>query len=185
MDRSAALKASKCHSETSLLSPRSMNKSAPRFTRHSYISPHRKSAESCQRRSFILKSLNDKLLDALPEGKGKDCSQGISKAKAIFCESDSESVSTADMTEEPLEISLSSIDASESSIRRSSILIPLTPSQFPQQRKSAVKFADWAELSLVEDLNATTDYEDLYYNADEIADFRHAAFLEECGLDDF
>jgi hypothetical protein len=82
--------------------------------------------------------------------------------------------------------SMSSIDTSESEMQpvRNSIMVPLSPSE-PSERKSSVKFADWAEMSFIEDLNAFTDYDNLYYNHDEMAEFRHSAFLEECGLDSF
>jgi hypothetical protein len=119
------------------------------------------------------------------EEKDHDYLQKISDPKTP-CELGNESttsLSTADMTEEYLNDSMSSMDTSEWEMRplRNSIMVPLSQSE-PSERKSSVKFADWAEMSFVEDLNVCTDYDTLYYNDDEMAEFRHSAFLEECGL---
>jgi hypothetical protein len=191
MDRSNLLNASKRSSDTSLLTPKhDPSIASPR--RQSYLSPRRKSTQRFERRSFILQSLNSKL-DLTVEEKDHDYLQKISDPKTP-CELDNESttsLSTADMTEEYLNGSVSSMDTSELEMRplRNSIMVPLSPSEpspsEPSERKSSVKFADWAEMSFVEDLNAFTDYDSLYYNDDELAEFRHSAFLEECGLESY
>lgn len=188
MDRSNLLQASKSVSDTSLLTPKDGTSiSSPR--RHSYLSPRRKATERFQRKSFILESMNSKL-DVTAEDQDYDYLQKLSEPKKALCSADNEStssVSTADMTEEFLEGSLSSMDTSEMDLRpsRNSFMVPMSPSSEPSERKSSVTFADWAEMSLVENLIVCSDYDTLYYNEEELAEFRHAAFLEECGLDDF
>jgi hypothetical protein len=187
MNRSKLLlKVSRRSSDTSLLSPKDdPSIASPR--RHSYLSPER-----CERRSFILQSLNSKLDLTADDEKDHDYLQKISDPK-ILCELDNEStasLSTADMTEEYLHGSMSSMDTTELEMRpvRHSIMVPLSPPSSPSEpsgRKSSVKFADWAEISFFEDLKVSTDHDALYYNDDEMAEFRHSAFLEECGLESY
>eukprot|EP00980_Cylindrotheca_fusiformis_P021459 scaffold8328_cov81-Cylindrotheca_fusiformis.AAC.1 len=53
------------------------------------------------------------------------------------------------------------------------------------RRTSSVKFANFSEMLVVDDI-CTNDghHEILYYNKDELAEFRHESFLEKCGLAD-
>ena len=51
-------------------------------------------------------------------------------------------------------------------------------------RSSSVKFAtSYSEMTIVADLSENVHLDDLYYRDEELAEFRHDAFLEECGLD--
>ncbi|CAJ1946390.1 unnamed protein product [Cylindrotheca closterium] len=72
-------------------------------------------------------------------------------------------------------------------MRRTSISVPVAPIQETKQpsRRSSVSFAEMAEVSFIDKLDAkNTDFDSLYWNEEELADFRHEAFLEECGIAD-
>ncbi|CAJ1936730.1 unnamed protein product [Cylindrotheca closterium] len=89
-----------------------------------------------------------------------------------------------------MENSVSSLDLSNS------IQLPLTPGgvvdenaeeQQPTRTNTAqrsVSFANMADVCFIPQLDDTVDYGVLYYKEDELADFRHEAFLEDCGLAD-
>jgi hypothetical protein len=52
------------------------------------------------------------------------------------------------------------------------------------RRRSSVTFANFSEMSIVDDICPDEElHETLYYNDNELAEFRHEAFLEKCGLD--
>ena len=68
-------------------------------------------------------------------------------------------------------------------LRRTSIAVPLPQEEVESPcRRSSVSFAALAEVSFIDKLDAKTDYDSLYYTDVELADFRHEAFLEQCGL---
>mmetsp|Transcript_8641 Transcript_8641/g.20759 ORF Transcript_8641/g.20759 Transcript_8641/m.20759 type:complete len:113 (-) Transcript_8641:41-379(-) len=46
--------------------------------------------------------------------------------------------------------------------------------------QGVVMFADFSEMTIVADL--TDENDDLFYNEEQLAEFRHEAFLESCGL---
>jgi hypothetical protein len=51
-------------------------------------------------------------------------------------------------------------------------------------RRRSVTFANFSEMSIVDDICPDEElHETLYYNDNELAEFRHEAFLEKCGLD--
>lgn len=96
-------------------------------------------------------------------------------------------------------ISIQSVDMDENNLRipdlrsatmppmrRTSISVPVAPTEIEKRpsRRSSVCFAEMAEVSFIDKLDATTDYDALYYNDEELADFRHKAFLEDCGIAD-
>ncbi|KAL3926402.1 MAG: hypothetical protein SGBAC_013490 [Bacillariaceae sp.] len=84
----------------------------------------------------------------------------------------------------------SSADNSVSSLDLStSIQLPLTPSleddNKPSTKRSrGVSFSNMMDICFIPHLDDSVDYDSLYYKEDEIADFRHEAFLEDCGLAD-
>ena len=52
--------------------------------------------------------------------------------------------------------------------------------------RSSVSFAEMANVCMIPELQER-DFDSLYFKEEELADFRHEAFLEKCGLspDDF
>ena len=105
------------------------------------------------------------------------------------------SSSSTDATE-PLDSSISSNDgfselfSKRPTLQRSeSIMIPTVfeddgdPSDSMQESFSSVRFSDLTELSyLPEDRKDCLD--SMFYTDEELADFRHEAFLEDCGIAD-
>ncbi|KAL3934737.1 MAG: hypothetical protein SGBAC_009611 [Bacillariaceae sp.] len=57
--------------------------------------------------------------------------------------------------------------------------LPEEPNQIIR-RSSSVAFSDFSEMTIVADLSDGND--DLFYKDEELAEFRHEAFLESCGL---
>lgn len=58
--------------------------------------------------------------------------------------------------------------------------LPEEPTQQLTRRSSSVAFSDFSEMTIVADLS--DDNDDLFYKDEELAEFRHEAFLESCGL---
>jgi hypothetical protein len=76
---------------------------------------------------------------------------------------------------------------------RTSIQLPLTPNvndtidddeedpSSSSSKRSSVSFADMTDVCFIPPV-FDVDHDSLYYKDDELAEFRHEAFLEECGL---
>ncbi|CAJ1966138.1 unnamed protein product [Cylindrotheca closterium] len=78
---------------------------------------------------------------------------------------------------------------------RTSIQLPLTPNiivtaddsmidqdpSSPSSKRSSVSFADMTDVRFIPPVY-DDDHDSLYYKEDELANFRHEAFLEDCGL---
>jgi hypothetical protein len=60
----------------------------------------------------------------------------------------------------------------------------LPPTSPTPTNNGLVRFAKTAELGYVDDELSDADFELLFYTDDELADQRHQAFLEMCGIDD-
>ena len=76
---------------------------------------------------------------------------------------------------------------------RTSVQLPLTPNMndtideneddplSSSSKRSSVSFADLTDVRFIPPVFGV-DHDSLYYKEDELADFRHEAFLEDCGL---
>lgn len=77
-----------------------------------------------------------------------------------------------------------SISSLDWSICTKEPLTPLEKNDDKSPQPKLVSFASMAKVCFIPHLDASVDYDSLYYNDEELADFRHEAFLEELGLAD-
>lgn len=138
------------------------------------LSPKKRCSNSIQERIAALQSsgLQDQEAASRPRSGGrvqKRTSLNLSDLQARMHSSADNSVSSLDLS--------------------TSIQLPLTPSLEDEnepstKRSRSVSFSNMMDICFIPHLDDNVDYDSLYYKEDEIADFRHEAFLEDCGLAD-
>ena len=167
--------------------------------RHSEMIPDHKTTrvKRGKERAKLRRSHSD-IIPKKTKKKKKKTSKKKQKEEKKSCP-EVEGVSSSSSTEatEPLDSSVSSSDdfselfSKRPTLQRSnSIMIPTVfedecdPSDFLQDSFTSVRFSDLAELSyLPEDRQDCLD--SMFYTDEELADFRHEAFLEKCGIPEF
>jgi hypothetical protein len=113
------------------------------------------------------------------KGRKKTRPKTVDKQKSLSIESTASTVTTEDSFP-----SITYVDYSNTYKPQGIHTIELLPPPSPTPTNNgSVRFAETAELGYVDELS-DSDFELLFYTDDELADQRHEAFLEMCGIDD-